>query len=741
MAINCFGNLCVKTGSKGFGMQMQVFGIILPCLAEDTTDDGTYKVVSSGLRALQLLVNENKSIVQDSVPTLVAYLQRHCLSGAQPQGRSGPSVGERQAKRHWNVNSDSEFSDGEVVGSKLKSKDGRLQQNALLCLQAMAKAVPKQLYPYWNKFLPDIPSAHPAPSLISVMRHHELPKVRLAACAALAALLDGSKQYLSVADDRETKVSFTSLSQKVAGQLKDVHLGLVQAVDIEVQPVLLAQEIRCLSVLVKNCTYDRLTHDYRADVQRVVLKRLGQDDFAIKSAVLECSAALLDSDMQIDFASDHSLIDVATAHASRSEHLSVRVAALELLRSIARNAVGAIRNNWEATETVFKDGLSDGKDVIRAASMKMLEQFAHGCSAEAVVEPAWWESILDRYVQRGVADPFYAVRSLSCDWLSHIPSDVFATFSTKRQFACLTLALGMVQDDDPTVRAAACRTLGVYVAYPVILDDQDMLFLIDVATTIPQYVSDPNLNVRIRASWALANLCDAFIGIGQRDESVSLEDAGLGEGLILEMVRAGLGAAKDNDKCRSNGVRALGNIVRICPVVFLNKEAERLVKEVVLVVLKNVDSGTVKARWNACYALTNMLKHPHFPIGRTSWTNQVYESLLQAMKKCKNFKVRIGAAGALSVPGKVEMFGEPVGRGKSVLKGVMRGVVEAMEGVDDLEDVGFGEVKYREQLRDQLARSFAHLLELLGSEDVSEDVKQLVVRIEKFKVQDGPTET
>ena len=72
------------------------------------------------------------------------------------------------------------------------------------------------------------------------------------------------------------------------------------------------------------------------------------------------------------------------------------------------------------------------------------------------------------------------------------------------------------------------------------------------------------------------------------------------------------------------------------------------------------------------------------------------------MKKCKNFKVRIGAAGALSAPGKVEMFGEPVRRGRGVLKGVMKGIVEAMDGVDDLEDVGFGEVKYREQLKDQV---------------------------------------
>ncbi|KAJ3274765.1 HEAT repeat-containing protein 6, partial [Borealophlyctis nickersoniae] len=504
-------------------------------------------------------------------------------------------------KRSIMMGSDSEFSDGEAGLPRQRLRDGRLQQNALLCLQALAKAVPKQLYPYWDKFLPDIPSMQPAPSLISVMRHHELPNVRLAACASLTAFLDGSKQYLAVADDSAgSKGSFTSLSQKVAEQLREVHQGLIQAVALETQPVLLAQEIRCLSILVKNCSYERLSRDYRPEVKEAIVGRLQQDDFAIKSAVIDCISSLLDAGMSYPSSPNHQIIDSLLPLTDRSEHLSVRVASYEGLCSVARNKPEAIRERWKEVDAVLTEGMKDGKDAVRAASMKMLEQYAHSCSTaegeEKKAPASWWSEMLDKYVQLAVADTFYAVRSLGCDCLSHVPPDIFRDLPPKRRFSCLTIALGMAQEDDPNVRAAACRTLGVYVSYPSIMEDQDMFFLIDVATTVPQYASDRNLNVRIRASWTLANLCDAFVIMSKQatDGAPTLEDAGVTESIIVELIKAGLVAARDNDKCRSNGVRALGNIIRSCSTQFLRREAERLVKEVVLAVLKNVDSGTVK---------------------------------------------------------------------------------------------------------------------------------------------------
>lgn len=88
-------------------------------------------------------------------------------------------------------------------------KLGRLQQTALSCLVGVAKSNPKQLYPYWSDFIAssslssstNAGGGHVAPSLISVINHHELANVRIAACMTLIALLDGSKQYLSVAEE------------------------------------------------------------------------------------------------------------------------------------------------------------------------------------------------------------------------------------------------------------------------------------------------------------------------------------------------------------------------------------------------------------------------------------------------------------------------------------------------------------------------------------------------------------
>lgn len=47
-------------------------------------------------------------------------------------------------------------------------------------------------------------------------------------------------------------------------------------------------------------------------------------------------------------------------------------------------------------------------------------------------------------------------------------------------------------------------------------------------------------------------------------------------------------------KRQTNGVRALGNIIKVCPELFLLHGKETIVKDVVLSVVKNVDSGAVK---------------------------------------------------------------------------------------------------------------------------------------------------
>ncbi|KNC98329.1 uncharacterized protein SPPG_09399 [Spizellomyces punctatus DAOM BR117] len=729
MALTCLGNLCVKTGTKGANLQKEVYNILMRNLVGDVSEENTSKVVSSALRGLQLLINENKTLVQDSAPTLLSFLQQYGLALPTNSHSFTTTASAKLIKKPprslMTIPSDSEFSDGEIGLPRNRLRDSRLQLNAILCLQALAKAQAKLVYPYWFRFLPDPVEGPSAPSLISVMRDSESPKVRHAACAALMAFLEGSKQYLSVAEDSTIKTAFTSLSQKLAEQLREIHQGLLKAVKEETQPLLLTQELKCLGVLIKNCTYDRLRHNYRQDAYDAVTSRITPEDFGITSSVLECIAALLDAGTPLFSTPQadglYALLDMVMALAKKPEHISVRVAALDVLCSVARNAPDVIGANWSKLVDILVDAETDAKDAVRAAALKLLEQYTHSCGAkEGVQVPPlnWWTDLVDHHVQTAIQDTFYAVRSLGCDCLSHFPSIIFENLPPKRQYACLALALGMVQDEDHTVRAAACRTLGVYVSHPAVMED--VLFLNDVATTIPQLATDKNINVRIRTSWALANLCDALASVGEsaQKQGVDLAEVGITHETVVEIIRAGLAAAKDNDKCRSNGVRALGNIVRVCPPMLLVREAERLIKEIVLVVLKNVDSGSVKARWNACHALGNMLRTDAFPIGRASWTDAVYESLIGAVVTCKNFKVRISAAAAIAGPTTRDRYGTTeLGASRNITKS-MQAMVTGLENASNLDDAAFGEFKYGEQLSDQLQSTLTHLRNVLGANDL-----------------------
>ncbi|KAJ3149132.1 HEAT repeat-containing protein 6 [Geranomyces michiganensis] len=718
MSLACLGNMCVKTGAKGAALQKEVLDILMQSLTCDLNDEGTSKIVSSALRGIQLLVNENKTIVQDIVPDLLPILQR--ISLHTPAAAQNAPVVKPAARRQMTIPSDSELSEGEAGLPRNKQRDNRLQLNALLCLQALAKAQAKLVFPYWFRFLPD-PVAGPAqPSLISVMRDSDSPKVRHGACAALMAFLDGAKQYLSVAEDSGTRLatSFTSLSVKLAEQLREIHDGVLNAVKEETWPLLLTQELKCLTILVKNCTYERLHPPYRQRAFEAAASRISSDDFAITSAAFECIAAVLDSGMTIPTSEseEHSMLApvIAAVFTSldKAEHISVRVAGLEVMCALARNQVQQFRPVWLRLVPLLSETMTDVKDVVRAASFKLVEQYAHSCSTTLIDDEApssdWWCDIVDNYVHRGIRDEFFAVRSLAVDCLGHIPAFVFGQMPAKRQYACLALALGMVQDEDPSVRAAACRTLGVYVGFPAVMED--VLFLSDVATTVPRLMSDANVGVRIRASWTLGNLTDALAHVSKniQVEGQTISDAGIDTTIIVQIISAAILAAKDNDKCRSNGTRALGNIVRVCPPALIARETGRLMKDVLNVVLKNIESGTVKTRWNACHALQNILATPAFPLSAAG-PARVFGTLTRSLLTCKNFKVRISAAAALTGPTQKASFGN-----LATVKAAMAACVTAAEGVEDLGGAEFGEFRYREQLAKQLKATFFHLYKIIG---------------------------
>jgi hypothetical protein len=142
------------------------------------------------------------------------------------------------------------------------------------------------------------------------------------------------------------------------------------------------------------------------------------------------------------------------------------------------------------------------------------------------------------------------------------------------------------------VTSSSIGALGVFTTLPTLRADS--LFLTDLVHVIPPLVRQKNLMIRIRASWALANLCDAMLGVECSETVVEL------------LYDSAIHTCRDNDKCKGNGVRALGCLWKM----------GRRDGGIIDVLIKCSSSGAMKTRWNSLHALAVVIDCMEYVYGR-----------------------------------------------------------------------------------------------------------------------------
>ncbi|MBN3318881.1 HEAT6 protein, partial [Atractosteus spatula] len=159
--------------------------------------------------------------------------------------------------------SDSEFSDPEgSMQSKMRLYQAKVRQGALHCFLSTVKCVEKKvLYGYWSSFIPDAPGtgSPPALTLLTIVLKDPSPKARAGALQVLSAMLEGSRQFLSAAEDTSAqRRAFTPFSATLAAGLRELHRCLLLGLLAESSSQTLTQVIKCLATLVSNVPYSRL---------------------------------------------------------------------------------------------------------------------------------------------------------------------------------------------------------------------------------------------------------------------------------------------------------------------------------------------------------------------------------------------------------------------------------------------------------------------------------------------------
>ncbi|KAM6118378.1 HEAT repeat-containing protein 6 isoform 2-T2 [Phoenicopterus ruber ruber] len=693
--------------------------------------------------------------------------------------------------------SESEYSDAEGgIQSKMRSYQANVRQGALACFLSTIKSIEKRvLYGYWSAFVPDAPGigSPQSVSLMTIALKDPSPKTRACALQVLSAILEGSKQFLSVAEDaNDHKRAFTPFSVTMASSIRELHRCLLLALVAESSSQTLTQIVKCLANLVSNVPYSRLKPGLLTRVWNQIKPYICHKDVNVRvssltllGAIISVQAPLPEVQLLLQQPSSSGLNSSGstTPHRSNSseqwrkalpsegeppdnpagctssepcwllrlcvsiivlpredscsdsdanfpsfssvyEPCPLRLESLQVLALLVKGYFSMAQSYFLELGEVACRCMEEMDPSIQLHGAKLLEELGTGVlqqyKPDSAVAPdqripvsvvvTFWTMMLNGPLPGTLQNsPHATLQTSACDALSSILPEAFSSLQDDQQILCVTLLLGLNHSENPLVKAAAARALGVYILFSCLR--QDVMFVADTANAILNSLHDKSPNVRAKAAWSLGNLTDTLI-INMETMGQSFQEE-FSDLLLLKMLRSATEASKDRDKVKSNAVRALGNVLHFLqPCHIANPRFREAIEESLQALISTVQSeATMKVRWNACYALGNVFKNPALPLGESPWTTQAYSALSSVVKSCKNFKVRIKSAMALSIPSKRECYGST-----EQFCQIWSALVVALQKSEDTED--FLEFKYSASLRTQICQALLHLLSLAKSTDL-----------------------
>ncbi|XP_038615603.1 HEAT repeat-containing protein 6, partial [Tachyglossus aculeatus] len=757
--------------------------------AKEEADDEAGAEPNCGLEKLKLHGGEGQGAA-------CLASQHLLLEGNRPAGKDRGSSSSSNWKRI--SSSESDYSDAEGgMQSKMRFYQAKVRQGALTCFLSTIKSIEKKvLYGYWSAFVPDSPGigSPQSVSLMTISLKDPSPKTRACALQVLSAILEGSKQFLSVAEDTsDHRRAFTPFSVTIASSIRELHRCLLLALMAESSSQNITQIIKCLANLVSNAPYNRLKPSLLTKVWNQIKPYIRHKDVNVRVSSLTLLGAVVSAhaplpEVELLLQQPNPSVSSGSSGPAASHHLSspypprsnphgeaqektpqtsagsssepcwllrlcvstvvlpredpfsdgetscaaggglepspVRLESLQVLAHLVKGYFPMAQSYLIELGEVVCKCMKETDPSIQLHGAKLLEELGTGLIQQYKPDSTvssdqrvpvnlvvmFWTAMLNGPLPGALQNSQHpTLQASACDALSSILPEAFGCLPNDGQILCITVLLGLNHSKNPLVKAAAARALGVYVLFSCLR--QDVMFVADTANAVLTSLHDKSPNVRAKAAWSLGNLTDTLIvNMETLGRSFQEEFSGL---LLLKMLRSATEASKDKDKVKSNAVRALGNLLHFLqPYHVVEPRFKEPIEEAVQALISTILSdATMKVRWNACYALGNVFKNAALPLGTAPWTAQAYGALTSVVKSCKNFKVRIKSAAALSVPGRREQYGSA-----EQYRLVWEALVTALQRSEDTPD--FLEFRYCASLRTQICQALLHLLSLARASDL-----------------------
>ncbi|KAJ8687142.1 hypothetical protein QAD02_022936 [Eretmocerus hayati] len=625
------------------------------------------------------------------------YFRNHKVKNKrQPSKKTVSNNTSLDAKGIHKHSSDSDASDGET--KNMKQLESRVRLEAVHLLSALVECIPsREIFGFWTQIVAS-GSQSDARVLTRCILKEPNAKVRQMALTTLNDLLIGAKVFLSHAEDVE-KMSFVTFFGMLSSVIKEIHSTLSLLLGTERNVVVLTQALKCAAALAQGTPYSRLKPGLATKLIRNCRNHLLHKDPTVRVAALAvfetialsdpltpeiynilakssnsdvdieipkidlnscdeteveeivCDDPEENNDNQIDLthspnvqeACVSALVKICFKNVTKEiSNEPVRIQSLKLLGTLAFNASNLIFSHIEAiTNSLISIANHEPcEPQVSFHACRVLEIIAGRLSDSGSENTSKFWNIAFNPIIALVQHSQTNMREIACDCLGNIGAEMFAQLSRDKSIMVITVLFGATQDEESAVRAASLRALGLLVSLPTL--EEDTGFLLDLTDITCTASEDRNLGVRVKAAWALASLCDCLV---KREDNVEVESIPL-ETILPKLYRTSTKAAQDNEKVRCNAVRAIGNILYLCPDQSILQDTSMGLEALINCATTGND---MKVRWNACRAIGTILSRDPDAKLIPTWKEKVFPVLCDLICSSPNFKVRTNAAWALSV--------------------------------------------------------------------------------------------
>ncbi|KPJ08492.1 HEAT repeat-containing protein 6 [Papilio machaon] len=629
----------------------------------------------------------------------------------------------------------------------------------------------REIFPYWYKFMPNnsepqhwFNTENGKKSLIFCALTDSSPKGRTSALGVVLTLLSGSRPYLAQAEtSTRVNASVVPFPVTLGYMLTCIHIGLINILTREKSESVAIMALKCTAALAQATPYHKLQPGLIDGLIRCTKKFINQKDINIQLGSLVAIGSMISVDPKVDeilrvlkddepdvkpenpktacaneaecddFEESYPDEDVAVtierqAHLLKEKYekslqltswvivvcfknfgivfhnnqimnrslppVPIILETLQVLSAIAFHYLGELlRPHLVMMTELLSDMLRINQPDLTLQCAKTISVIADGMQKLERTEYALsikeslcvWEKLLHPLcgVLQSRENP--NAKAVVCDCIANIGEKCFKEMLRPQQMLCCALLMGSCCDSHPAVRAAAVRALAMAVMY----------------RTLREYI-----RLRYREVPELDRISD---------------------NLLVRLMEASVVSAIDNDKVKMSAMRAIGNLLRILTRENLayNPTLKPLFETGINRLLGCANHvASMKVRWNACYALGNVLKNEYLFICFQGWQAQVLPALCNLAQTSKNIKVRITAAVALRSCARRWQVG-------ALLPPLWRSLLEALDSAAHLDD--FSEYKHKDNLAEQLCVTIAHICCLLEPSDLADILDPLTYHGETAK--------